>query len=64
MDNYLKEIESYLELNSKNKSKEYASLQKFHYTVPTLRAFIKQKVFSFQQLDAEFTTRYLGFYME
>jgi 3-methyladenine DNA glycosylase AlkD len=53
MDKYLKELESYIELNSKNKSKEYASVQKFHYTVPSLRAFIKQKVFSFQEHDAE-----------
>ncbi len=53
MDKYLKELESYLELNAAYKSKEYAALHKFHYTVPSLRAFIKQKVFTFQRFDTE-----------
>jgi 3-methyladenine DNA glycosylase AlkD len=53
MNKYLNELESYLELNASFNSKEYATVQRYQYAVPLLRALIKQKVFSFQQFDID-----------
>ncbi len=53
MKKHLIEVHTHIEAVAKNQPKEYANLKKFQITVPTLRSFIKQKVYCFQQLNHE-----------
>ena len=53
MKQHLIEVHTHIKSMAKSQPKEYANLKKFHITVPTLRSIIKQKTFSFQQLEIE-----------